>query len=63
MIVCLCAGVPASTIRALIERGVARAEELTAACGAGGGCGACLDSLTDLLVEGRRRPARDLASP
>ena len=44
MIVCLCAGIPASTIRALIERG------------------ACLDSLTDLVAEGRR-PALDLASP
>ena len=63
MIVCLCAGVPAGTIRALVERGAARAEDLTAACGAGGGCGACLDSLTDLVAEGRRRPALDLASP
>jgi bacterioferritin-associated ferredoxin len=51
MIVCLCAGVPASTIRALIERGAACPEDVTAACGAGGGCGACLGSLTDLLAE------------
>jgi bacterioferritin-associated ferredoxin len=62
MIVCLCAGVPASTIRALIERGAARAEEVTAACGAGADCGACQDSLTDLVAEGRRRGALDLAS-
>jgi bacterioferritin-associated ferredoxin len=62
MIVCLCAGVPASTIRALVERGAARAEDVTAACGAGGDCGACLDSLTDLVAEGRRRGALDLAS-
>jgi bacterioferritin-associated ferredoxin len=53
MIVCLCAGVPASTILALIERGAACPEDVTAACGAGGGCGACLGSLTDLLAEGR----------
>jgi bacterioferritin-associated ferredoxin len=51
MIVCLCAGVPASTIRALIERGAASPEDVTAACGAGGSCGACLASLTDLLTE------------
>jgi bacterioferritin-associated ferredoxin len=57
MIVCLCAGVPASTIRALIERGAACPEEVTAACGAGGGCGACLGSLTDLLAERPRAHA------
>jgi bacterioferritin-associated ferredoxin len=51
MIVCLCAGVATSTIRALIERGAACPEDVTAACGAGGSCGACLGSLTDLLAE------------
>jgi bacterioferritin-associated ferredoxin len=56
MIVCLCAGVPASTIRALIERGAACPEEVTAACGPGGG-GACLGSLTDLLAERPRAHA------
>jgi bacterioferritin-associated ferredoxin len=59
MIVCLCAGVPVSTIRALIERGAARPEDVTAACGAGGGCGACLGSLTDLLAEGDGVPRLD----
>jgi len=62
VIVCLCAGVPASTIRALVERGAAHLEVLTAACGAGGDCGACLDSLTDLVAEARRGGALDRAS-
>jgi bacterioferritin-associated ferredoxin len=63
MIVCLCVGVPASTILALIERGAACAEDVTAACGAGGSCGACLDSLGALLTRGGGDAALDLASP
>lgn len=50
MIVCLCAGVPSSAIAELIERGARCPEDVTAACGAGADCGACLDSLADLLV-------------
>lgn len=62
MIVCLCAGVPTSTIESLIERGAACPEDVTAACGAGGGCGACLDSLSDMLLQGGRHAALDLAA-
>jgi bacterioferritin-associated ferredoxin len=57
--VCLCAGVPASTILALIERGAACPEDVIAACGAGGGCGACLASLTDLLAASDGPAARE----
>jgi bacterioferritin-associated ferredoxin len=64
MIVCLCAGVPASTIVALIENGAICPEDVTAACGAGGGCGACLGSLADLLAQGGASTTTfDLASP
>jgi bacterioferritin-associated ferredoxin len=62
MIVCLCAGVPTSEILALIARGVACPEDVTEACGAGGGCGACLDSLSQLLAQGGGGAALDLAS-
>jgi len=62
MIVCLCAGVPASTILAAIDRGAACPEDVTAACGAGGDCGACLDSLSDLLARRPGGAALDLAS-
>jgi bacterioferritin-associated ferredoxin len=62
MIVCLCAGVPTSTIQALIEGGAACPEDVTAACGAGGGCGACLDSLSAMLRQDGRGAALDLAA-
>jgi bacterioferritin-associated ferredoxin len=63
MIVCLCAGVPTSTVLAAIERGAACPEDVTAACGAGGGCGACLASLADLLAQGGRPTSFELSSP
>jgi bacterioferritin-associated ferredoxin len=62
MIVCLCVGVPKSTIDTLIERGAACPEDVTAACGAGADCGACLDSVADLLAHGRGRRAPLVAS-
>lgn len=62
MIVCLCAGVPSSTIEAVIERGAACPEDVAAACGAGADCGACLDSLSAMLVQGGGGAALDLAS-
>ena len=57
MIVCLCAGVPTSTIASEIDRGAACPEDITAACGAGGGCGACLDALDGMLAQRRGRAA------
>ncbi|HXD97826.1 MAG TPA: (2Fe-2S)-binding protein [Candidatus Acidoferrum sp.] len=60
MIVCLCAGVPTSTIQALIERGAACPEDVMAACGAGGDCGACLDSLSEMLAQGGGAATLDL---
>jgi bacterioferritin-associated ferredoxin len=60
MIVCLCAGVPTSTIQALIERGAACPEDVTAACGAGGDCGACLDALGEILAQSGAAATLDL---
>jgi bacterioferritin-associated ferredoxin len=51
MIVCLCTGVPDSTLRSMVARGSRTVEALTAACGAGGSCGACYPMLEDLLAE------------
>ena len=51
MIVCLCRGVSESDIRRVIERGAFTAEAVTAACGAGGDCGACTLMLWDILAE------------
>lgn len=62
MIVCLCAGVAASTVVAAIEQGAASPDDVTAACGAGGDCGACLDSLADLLAERRGGAALHLTT-
>src|ERR671927_13169 len=48
MIVCLCAGIPDATIRALAERGAVSADDVTLACGAGGDCGACLEGVPNM---------------
>ena len=51
MIVCLCRGVSESDIRRVIERGAFTLDAVTAACGAGGDCGACTIMLADLVAE------------
>lgn len=51
MIICLCRGVSESDIRRVIERGASTADAVTAACGAGGECGACVIMLADLVAE------------
>ena len=51
MIVCLCRGVSESDIRRVIERGAFTADAVTAACGAGGDCGACTIMLADMVAE------------
>ena len=51
MIVCLCRGVSESDIRRVIERGAGTPDAVTAACGAGGDCGACALMLIDILAE------------
>jgi bacterioferritin-associated ferredoxin len=51
MIVCHCRAVSDRAIRAEIEQGAAREDELTARCGAGGHCGGCLPALQRLLAQ------------
>jgi bacterioferritin-associated ferredoxin len=51
VIICLCRGVSESDIRRVIERGAGTPDAVTAACGAGGDCGACTLMLCDLLAE------------
>ena len=63
MIVCLCAGVPTSTILALIEGGAACPEDVTAGCAGRVSCGACLGSVADLLAQGGRPTAFEFSSP
>jgi bacterioferritin-associated ferredoxin len=63
MIVCLCAGVPRNAIVELIARGARCPEDVAAACGAGADCGACLDSLADLLSDARPGALVGVAAP
>ena len=51
MIICLCRGLSESDIRRVIERGAGTPDAVTAACGAGGDCGACALMLVDILSE------------
>jgi len=51
VIICLCRGVSEGDIRRVIQRGASTADAITAACGAGGDCGACTIMLADLVAE------------
>jgi bacterioferritin-associated ferredoxin len=47
---CICAAVTEAQVRVCIEAGAGSAEEIGERCGAGTGCGSCLDRL-DLLLD------------
>jgi bacterioferritin-associated ferredoxin len=51
VIICLCRGVSAADVRRVLAAGACSAEAITAACGAGGDCGACTVMLADLVAE------------
>ena len=51
MIVCLCRRVSDRTIRAAIADGASNVQEVGAACRAGTGCGACHETIEDMLHE------------
>lgn len=51
MYVCICARVRETELRAAIRTGARTEEAVGRACGAGTGCGSCLDRLCDLLSE------------
>jgi bacterioferritin-associated ferredoxin len=48
--VCICFAVPDSEIRSCIARGARTVEEVGDACGAGTGCGSCLDHIDVFLA-------------
>jgi bacterioferritin-associated ferredoxin len=53
MYVCICARVREREVRAAIRAGADTEESVGDACGAGTGCGSCLDRVCDLIDEER----------
>jgi bacterioferritin-associated ferredoxin len=51
MYVCICERVREREVRKAIRRGAHSEEAVGAACGAGTGCGSCLDRICDLIEE------------
>jgi bacterioferritin-associated ferredoxin len=51
VIVCLCRGISESDILRVMAQGAGTPDAITAACGAGGDCGACRILLADLVAE------------
>jgi bacterioferritin-associated ferredoxin len=63
VLVCLCYPRSDRDIDAVIDEGAQTVEEIGRKCGAGTGCGACLDELRDrLTAKGSNPCARDCAS-
>jgi bacterioferritin-associated ferredoxin len=48
--VCICAAVTEAQVRACVDAGASTAEEVGQRCGAGTGCGSCLDRL-DVIIQ------------
>lgn len=59
MYVCICARVRECEVRQAIDDGARCEESVGDACGAGTGCGTCLDRIVDMLEE--LSPTRDSA--
>jgi bacterioferritin-associated ferredoxin len=51
MFVCICARVRETEVRLAIQCGAHTEESVGDACGAGTGCGSCLDRICDLIDE------------
>ena len=51
MYVCICARVRECEVRAVIRCGARSEEAVSDMCGAGTGCGTCLDRVADLIGE------------
>ncbi|BEL06916.1 hypothetical protein Q0Z83_051070 [Actinoplanes sichuanensis] len=51
MYVCICHHVREREVRAVIRLGARTEEAVGDACGAGTGCGSCLDRICDLIEE------------
>lgn len=50
MFICICAAVTDTEIRSCIDAGARTAEEVGDACGAGTGCGGCVDQVDVFLA-------------
>ena len=63
MIVCLCHPVSDRDVDAVIDDGARTVEEIGRKCGAGTGCGTCVNELRDrLAAKGATSSSRDCAS-
>jgi bacterioferritin-associated ferredoxin len=51
MYVCICTRVRECEVRTVIQCGARDEESVGDACGAGTGCGSCLDRISDLIQE------------
>ncbi len=49
MYVCICARVRESEIREVVRAGAKTEDSVSDACGAGTGCGTCLDRIAEIL--------------
>ena len=56
MYVCVCRAVTDKEVDAAIEAGAETVEAVTAACCAGGDCGACRSLIEDMIDDARRLP-------
>jgi bacterioferritin-associated ferredoxin len=55
MYVCICARVRERDLRSAIRTGARCEESVGEACGAGTGCGSCVDRICDIIDEERRK--------
>lgn len=63
MLICLCRPTSERDLETVIDEGARTVEEIGQRCGAGTGCGACVDELRDRLAQkGANGCARDCAS-
>ena len=63
MIVCMCHPTSDRDVDAIIDDGARTVEEISRRCGAGTGCGACLDELRERLsAKGASGCSRDCAN-
>lgn len=51
MLVCLCKGVPDRVVRLAVINGATTIDSVSARCGAGTDCGACVPMIHDLIQE------------
>ena len=61
MIVCMCHPISDRDVDAIIDDGARTVEEISRRCGAGTGCGACVEELRERLVAKGAGCSRDCA--